>query len=124
MIDLESGFGPTAAARRMPLLKGGRPMAPETIIRWITVGVMAPTGTRVRLEAVRLGRRWVTDSAAIARFVTALTASPAGQPGHRDRARRQRADEAAVHALESMGLATSSARPNGGGRESNLGVAE
>lgn len=68
----------------------------ETILRWIVHGVVpsgAPRGTApVQLEAVPVGRRWVTSREALRRFQQrcAAAASGAGQrsqvaamgPGH------------------------------------------
>jgi hypothetical protein len=61
-IDLttETLVGLPAAARHLPPYRGGRPVNPVTLWRWITTGVQLTDGRRVRLEAVRLGGRWLT----------------------------------------------------------------
>lgn len=48
---------------------------PATTWRWASKGTKAADGRIVRLEAVRIGNRWLTSTAAVARFVTALTAA-------------------------------------------------
>lgn len=44
----------------------------STIFRWISKGLPGADGGRVRLEAVRRGRKWLTSRAAIRRFFAAL----------------------------------------------------
>jgi hypothetical protein len=51
------------------------PGHPSTAWRWITAGAAMPDGTRLKLEAVRCGGRWVTTKAALRRFLAALTAA-------------------------------------------------
>lgn len=65
----ESLLSAPEAARRVPPTRLDRPTHVSTIIRWITHGVRG-----VRLEAVRLGGRWVTSVEALDRFAAALTA--------------------------------------------------
>jgi len=62
----------------------------------------------VKLEAVRVGGRWLTSKGAVARFVSALTtaADPnttSPPPQIRTPAARQRAAEAAAAKLQRMG---------------------
>ena len=46
----------------------------STAFRWIMKGIPSPsTGERVRLEAVRIGGKWVTTHAALQRFAEATT---------------------------------------------------
>ena len=62
-----------AAARTLPPHRGNA-TAPRTLWRWHTKGVQ--TGARrVHLEMARVGTKWVTSRAALARFLTALTPS-------------------------------------------------
>jgi hypothetical protein len=56
----------------MPPKRSGKPVHAETIRRWVTVGCQTPAGP-VRLEAVRLGSRWITTREAIGRFMRRLT---------------------------------------------------
>lgn len=66
------------AAAACPGRRTAARLAPSTIFRWLSRGVRAASGDRVRLEAVRLGGRWVTSSEALARFVRRLTSPDAG----------------------------------------------
>jgi hypothetical protein len=61
----------------------------------------------VRLEAIRLGGRWLTSREALQRFIERLTpdldaVKPAPVP--RSPGKRQRASEHAAQQLEKMGL--------------------
>jgi Protein of unknown function (DUF1580) len=56
--------------RHLPSTLLGRRVHLSTVIRWRTRGVGG-----VRLEAVRLGGRWVTSREALARFTAAVTAA-------------------------------------------------
>jgi hypothetical protein len=69
MIDLkvERGISVPQAARSIPPTRLDKPVHPSTIVRWILHGVRG-----VRLEAVRVGGRWVTTHEAIERFSAAL----------------------------------------------------
>src|SRR5688572_6295524 len=57
----------------VPPARSGRPLHRSAIWRWVTKGLPGPVGQRVRLEAVRVGRRWVTSHEALARFFAGLT---------------------------------------------------
>ena len=57
--------------RLLPRGRNGRPVHPQTVLRWVRRGVHG-----VRLEAVKLGGRWVTSRAALNEFIQAL------QPGN------------------------------------------
>jgi|SRR5262249_20238863 len=63
------------AARLVPPGPSGRPPHLSTLLRWINPGVRG-----VRLEAARLGGRWVTIKQALQRFADRLTAAQAGPP--------------------------------------------
>ncbi len=105
-ITTETMLSLPQAARRLPPGRGGRPVTLSCVLRWIFDGAPGPTGQRVRLEAVRIGGRWVTSEEALARFAARLTprldaptpASPRS-PG-----RRQRASQRAAAALEKIGI--------------------
>ncbi len=73
----EDAVGLAEAAQALPGRNGGR-VNQSTVQRWIRHGIRRPDGTVVRLEAVRLGRRWITSKQAVARFVAAL--SPSADP--------------------------------------------
>jgi hypothetical protein len=79
----------TAAGLLLPAHRGPGRVGGPTIFRWITRGVRAVDGRVVRLEAVRVGSRWLTSAGAIQRFSAALTtpattlAKPAPAPSTR-----------------------------------------
>lgn len=66
-----------AELRPSPRSRNGRSHT-TTPLRWVRCGVKRPDGTVVRLEAARVGTRWLTSRAAIVRFINALT--PTGRP--------------------------------------------
>jgi hypothetical protein len=78
----------------------------STVFRWIVDGVKAYDGSLVRLEAVRLGRKWVTSQAALQRFAERLTPDLGAHrsPTPRPPAKRQRASEAAGQKLQQLGI--------------------
>jgi hypothetical protein len=78
----------------------------STILRWIMRGAKAPDGSRVRLEAVRLGGRWLTSREALQRFAEALTPrlDVAPPPVPRTSSRRRRESERAAEDLAKLGL--------------------
>jgi hypothetical protein len=77
------------SARRVPGYRRDAPTNPSTIWRWITSGVALPDGTRIRMEAVRCGNRWLTSAEALARFVEAQTvaALSSGSPTPTDKSK-------------------------------------
>jgi hypothetical protein len=81
--------------------RNGRQINNVTAWRWITKGLLTPTGERVRLEAIKVGSAWTTSREALERFTAALT--PAFQTEAemlpRTPVKRQRASEAAVAEL-------------------------
>jgi hypothetical protein len=62
----------------LPLSRSGKPLARQAAWRWVTKGLPGPDGQRVRLESIRVGRRWMTSLAAVARFFARTTGTPAG----------------------------------------------
>ncbi len=52
---------------------GGKPCNFTTAWRAVTQGHLLPDGTKLRLEAVRIGGQWVTSKQAIERYVVAMT---------------------------------------------------
>ncbi|GEM_PF-3569146 len=82
-----------------------RDLHPSTCLRWILRGLPAPSGGRVKLEASRLGRAWVTSRAAFARFIDALAAIQSPQAAAiRSAPRRARASERAARELQKLGI--------------------
>jgi hypothetical protein len=67
----------SAAARRLPCLRGDSPVSPTTLWRWHAAGVRAADGSNVRLEVYKLGGRTCTSIEALDRFVAKLNAMPA-----------------------------------------------
>jgi hypothetical protein len=61
------------------------------VLRWVLDGVPGPDGRRVRLEALRLGGRWVTSAEALQRFGERLTPAGPADAAPAPRPRRARA---------------------------------
>lgn len=66
-------LGLSAAARLLPAHRGEGRASASTIWRWIRTGTRTGDGRVVRLEAARIGGRWLTSKAAITRYMSALT---------------------------------------------------
>jgi hypothetical protein len=81
MIDLvmESTTSLAEAARLLPSGRGGRPVTASCLLRWILAGARLASGGRVRLEALRLGGRWITSREALQRFAMRLTPDQADE---------------------------------------------
>ena len=95
----------TDVAGHVPPRFPGKKTHLSTILRWILTGIKSPDGSRVRLEAVRLGGKWVTTRPAVQRFVEKLTpALDRGRPSGRSSAARQRATDRAESALSKAGI--------------------
>jgi hypothetical protein len=109
MFDLtcERGLSLAEAAKLIPPSRGGKRTHLSTILRWILHGAKGPQGSVVRLEAVRLGGRWLTTCEAIHRFTERLTpsvdpASTSGTP--QTPGQQQRAAERAARELDQLGI--------------------
>jgi hypothetical protein len=94
------------AARRLPPFREGRPVSASTLFRWATKGVRLSDGSTLRLEAIRIGGRWLTSTEALDRFVrrqtpdfTGISTSDLRTPGQRNRASERAAAE-----LEAAGI--------------------
>jgi hypothetical protein len=74
MIDLrnEATLSLSQAAKLLPPGRRGRPVTLPCLLRWILDGVKTPNGV-VRLEAARLGGRWLTSVEALERFADKQT---------------------------------------------------
>jgi hypothetical protein len=95
------GLSLSGAGRLFPGHRGGNSVDPSTVFRWVTKGMRTPDGRFVRLEAVRVGARWLTSRPAVTRFVAALTAAadpspatPSPPPARTSAARRKSCDRA------------------------------
>lgn len=98
-------LGLGAAARLLPAHRGSGRANPTTVWRWITSGARASDGRAVRLEAARVGGRWLTSRGALTRFIRALSTVPDSNEAippisKTDSARR---GEKAAAALKAMG---------------------
>jgi hypothetical protein len=94
------------AARSVPSSQG-KTVHAATVWRWIRKGVLAGDGRRVRLDAAKLGGRWVTSKEALQRFLEALTPSfgnPQRGVAPRTPGQRKRAYERAAEALDKEGI--------------------
>jgi hypothetical protein len=61
-----------AVARMLPPGRAGKPITISCVLKWIIDGVKTPAG-QVRLEAVRVGGRWITSVEAVERFAARQT---------------------------------------------------
>jgi hypothetical protein len=100
MIDLrtENLISLVQAARLIPPGRNGKATHISTLMRWINPGARG-----VRLEAVRLGGRWLTSAAALQRFADRLTALETGS-GPDQAATTIQAAEHAEEELARLGL--------------------
>ena len=98
----EPHITPTALARLVRLEETSRPVHAVTILRWITRGVRV-RGQTVKLEALRLGGRWVTSRPALDRFLARLTAASSGEATPPFAATPAVEDERADRELSSQG---------------------
>ena len=92
------------AGRSLPGHHGNAHVNPATVFRWVTKGCRAADGTVVRLEAVRVGSRWLTSREALARFATALSTPAPAAPAPRPPAARRRAADRAAAELDRLGI--------------------
>jgi hypothetical protein len=109
MIDLgnETTISLAQAAARLPSNRLDRPVTASCVLRWVLTGVKVPGGGRVKLEAVRLGGRWLTSVEALGRFAAAQTPdldAPAGGSATPRPPARRRASERAARELERLGI--------------------
>lgn len=107
-IQTGDGLSLSAAGRLFPGHRANGTVDPSTVVRWLTKGMRTGDGRVVKLDAVRVGGRWLTSRGAVARFVAALTAaadptSAATTPTPRTPAARNRASEKAAESLKKMG---------------------
>jgi hypothetical protein len=103
MLNDETLISLSQAAARFPGHRGAERLHPATLTRWILRGVRAVDGRRVKLEAIRVGCRWLTSEPALQRFADALSAPPSDSAPVRTPTARQRASEKAAEQLKAMG---------------------
>jgi hypothetical protein len=107
MIDLstETVFSLREAAKVLPPARRGRPVSFQCVLRWVLDGTRAADGQLIKLEALRLGARWVTSRQALQRFAEALTPQASGnQVPTRTPRQRRKAAEKAERELEQLGI--------------------
>jgi hypothetical protein len=108
MLDItaESTITLTQATALLPPGRGGARPTLGCLLRWVLHGSRCPSGERVRLEAVRLGGRWVTSREALQRFAERLTPRMDDEPPAPPRTanQRRRESERAAQELERMGV--------------------
>jgi hypothetical protein len=110
MIDLssETPLSLASAAKLIPPARSGKATHLSTLLRWILHGARGPAGETVRLEAIRIGSRWLTSREAIQRFVERLTprlgASDLPGSAPRGPGQRRRASDRAAAELEKAGI--------------------
>lgn len=70
-----SDLVPLGRARRelIPLDNKGKPISPSTAWRWITKGLMTPTGERVKLKVIQVGGRPFVTRDGVEEFFAKLT---------------------------------------------------
>lgn len=103
--EIENGKGLPlkALAKFVPPTRKGRPVTFSCVLRWVLDGAKAPGGERVRLEAARLGGKWLSTRAALRRFI--LRQTPGAEvPKQRTPVQRSRASERAARELERAGI--------------------
>jgi hypothetical protein len=109
MLDLTNETPITLAqtAARLPPNRLDRPVTASCVLRWVLSGVRVPGGGRIRLEAVRLGGRWLTSVEALERFAERQTPgldAPKNGAPPRPPASRRRASERAERELGRIGI--------------------
>jgi hypothetical protein len=106
-VSIETTISLSQAARLLPPGRRGRPVSLSCVLRWVLDGATGPSGERVRLEALRVGARWVTSREALQRFAERLTpqiGDEAPAPAPRSQTRRRRESERAAADLKSLGF--------------------
>ena len=100
MFDLlnETSLSLSEAAKRVPPSRNTKHIHRTTLIRWITQGLNG-----IRLEAVRVGGRWITSVEAIQRFSDALTAAKLSRATTQEPSQRRRVMQAEQE-LDEIGI--------------------
>jgi hypothetical protein len=92
------------AIKLLPPGRMGRPAHLATLVRWIKAGSRGPNGESVRLQAVRMGGRWLTTSGWIEDFARGLTPSFGASPVVPPISARRKAAEQAERELDAIGI--------------------
>ena len=90
----------------LPPGRRGKRVSLSCALRWILNGVRLASGEVVRLEAVRVGGRWITSVEALERFATAQTPRLDDAPARpiRTAQARERGARRAAKQLERAGI--------------------
>jgi hypothetical protein len=106
MLDLtvERPISLQEAARFLPPGRNSRPVHISALLRWITAGARGPGGRRIRLEAIRMGGRWLTSREALQRFGERLTGQTDSYDLPRTASARRRESVAAGEQLDAAGI--------------------
>jgi hypothetical protein len=90
----------------LPTGRRGKRLSLSAALRWVLDGVRLPDGQRLKLEAVRVGNKWITSLEALERFAAAQTPRLDGDPAPAPRTptARRRASERAAKELEAAGI--------------------
>jgi hypothetical protein len=81
-----------------------KPVSFQCILRWVEEGSIGPDGERVKLEAIRLGNRWLTSREALQRFAERLTPAPQTPATKRTVKQARTRCERAAQELERQGV--------------------
>src|SRR5438552_644314 len=93
------------AAALLPPGRNGRPVTASCVLRWVLRGVrVRGARERVRLEALRIGGRWLTSKEAMQRFAEAQTPIINDAAPIRTPAARSRASDHADRQLRAIGM--------------------
>jgi hypothetical protein len=92
------------AAKLVPSARLGRPCTFQCILRWVLNGTRAPDGQNVKLDALRLGGRWITSREALQRFAESLTPQASPPKPTKTTKQRQRAADKAEAELTRLGI--------------------
>jgi Protein of unknown function (DUF1580) len=103
LLNGEKLIGLGEAARSLPGYRDNQGMHPSAVWRWIVNGAKGKDGQRVKLEAVRIGNRWLTSKEALVRFSSALTETTADVPQVRSHAATSRVAKKVGEVLQKMG---------------------
>jgi hypothetical protein len=94
---------------RLPPASSGKRMHRAAVWRWVRDGLKSADGSRVRLEALRMGRRWVTSKQAVGRFFRRLSdARRASDGGAVAAAPATRTDPRSIATLARFGVSVPS----------------
>ena len=79
----------------------------STLLRWCLRGVRLPDGSRVKLQAVRVGSRWFTTDVWFDEFIATLTAAHTGcdkSPVSQTPVHTHKTQEAVERELDALGV--------------------